>query len=143
MPQWVILKPILERRCNGQNRSVTDFVECLWLLHKSHFIFSNPLLFHRFTSSSWKLKPTSGLKTKLVWKSIFWLAPSSLQSGVRFFSYISICCCFWVIFHDTFSLTVKEAESDEWVDPFIIPEKNPIALIKIYYGRFNLPSKFL
>lgn len=62
----------------------------------------------------------------------------SIQFGVwsSIFSYISICCSFWVIFHDTFSLTVKEAESDEQVDPFIISEKT-IPLINIDYDRCN------
>lgn len=40
----------------------------------------------------------------------------------KILSFISICYSSWVIFHDTFPLTVKEAESDEWVDPFIISE---------------------
>lgn len=45
VPQWIILKRVLGRRCNGQNRGITDFPECLWLLHRSHFIFSNTLVF--------------------------------------------------------------------------------------------------
>lgn len=120
------------------------------------YIFKH-VSFHRFTSNNCKLKPTSGLKTKLVWKTflveiqaLLWWSPSSLQSGVRFFSYINISCSFWVIFHDTFSLTVKEAESDEWVGPFIISTViytyysnaivffwKPIPLVSIYYCRVN------
>lgn len=45
VPQWIILKYILERRCNGQNRGITEFPECLWLFHRSHLIFSNTLVF--------------------------------------------------------------------------------------------------
>lgn len=45
VPQWIILKHILDRRWNGQNGSIRDFPECLWLLHRNCFPFSNTLVF--------------------------------------------------------------------------------------------------
>lgn len=48
--------------------------------------------------------------------ALLWWTSSSLQSEVRFsptlVSEMFDLPSFWVIFHDTFSLTVKEAESD-------------------------------
>lgn len=45
VPQWIILKRILDRRCNGQNEGISDFPECLWLLHKNCYPFSYTLVF--------------------------------------------------------------------------------------------------
>lgn len=45
VPQWIILKHIPDRKCNGQNQSVRDFPKGLQLLHINHFPFSYTLVF--------------------------------------------------------------------------------------------------